>query len=141
MEDAESEVSASQAETHPGGRMCINPERKKGSGRKQGCKNPGSCPSAQCGSEAERVEEHWGPWGASDSTGRDLVRLDLRSFREGWGWEEEGSPHQVPACETGLGRRVLDGHCWTDRYMMDRWMDEGWMLDDGWMKDGRRDIG
>lgn len=107
MEDAESEVSASQAETHPGGRMCINPERKKGSGRKQGCKNPGSCPSAQCGSEAERVEEHWGPWGASDSTGRDLVRPDLRSFREGWGGRRRAPPTKSQHVKQGLADGCL----------------------------------
>ena len=50
-----------QAEKHPGGRMCINPEpKKRGQEGNRDARALGGCPSAQCGSEAERVEEHWG---------------------------------------------------------------------------------
>lgn len=38
--------------------MCIRARAEKGVRKEAKMQNPGSCPSAQCGSEAERVEEH-----------------------------------------------------------------------------------
>ena len=41
--------------------MCINPEpKKRGQEGNRDARALGGCPSAQCGSEAERVEEHRG---------------------------------------------------------------------------------
>ena len=67
--------------------MCINlePERKVRTGNKD-ARPLGSCQSAQCGSEAERMGKHRG-LGRDlrlDQDG-DLVGLDLRSSRERWG--------------------------------------------------------
>ena len=134
MEDAESEVSVGHSGRDTSRRQNVYKSRaeKRGQEGNRDARTLGSCLSAQCGSEAERVEEHWGLWGASDSTGRDLVRLDLRSFREGWGGKRRAPPTKSQHVKQGLADGCLmaivgqTDASWTDGWMMDGRMDDGW---------------
>ena len=120
-----------QAETPPGGRMCINPEpKKRGQEGNRDARALGGRPSAQCGSEAERVEEEaaGGP-----QTRRDGTLLDLTP--EVSGRDGGGRARAPPTKSQRVTQGLADGCLMATVGQTDaRWTD-------GWTMDGRMDVG
>lgn len=128
-EDAESEVSASQAETSR--RQNVYKSRaERGQEGKQDARTLAVVRVHSVGQKQREWKSTGGRGGLRLDDGTLLDLTSEVSGRDGGG--RRRAPPPSPSAVKQLGRRKADGHCWTDRYMMDRWMDEGWMLDDGW---------